>query len=132
MASTGSLQNTIRPPSIFMISVLHEEDSTSEGAGDGPLANRTVTNLSGRSMNVTLLISLSVVIPDRTLSSADSRRNRMPSSRRRAGSRGRLLGQNILADTVGQIQKFMDGSRLKPGTRALDATRPHRAEPVHC
>src|ERR1043165_342752 len=33
------------------------------------------------SMNVTLLISFSVVMPERTLSSADSRRNRMPSSR---------------------------------------------------
>jgi len=33
------------------------------------------------SMNVTLLISFSVVMPSRTLSSADSRRNRMPSSR---------------------------------------------------
>ena len=33
------------------------------------------------SMNVTLLISFSVVMPSRTLSSADSRRKRMPSSR---------------------------------------------------
>jgi hypothetical protein len=33
------------------------------------------------SMNVTLLISFSVVMPSRTLSSADSRRKRIPSSR---------------------------------------------------
>ncbi len=47
----------------------------------GRFPDRTPGHYRMVSINVTLLISFSVVNPPRTLSSADSRRKRMPSSR---------------------------------------------------
>jgi len=73
------------------IPYFHEEDSYLRDAGIELAALQMVTTLwspaSGSrpqrmvSMKVTLLISFRVVNPARTLSSADSRRKRMPSSR---------------------------------------------------
>ena len=62
-------------------------------------------------MNVTLLISLSVVMPARAFSSADSRRNVMPSSRaaRRISDAGPPV-ENHFADALGEIQQFVNGA----------------------
>ena len=77
------------------------------------------------SMNVTLLISFSVVMPSRTLSSADSRRKRHAFFARRAlDFRSRPLVQNHLADAVAQIQQFVDRRpAAESGAAAFDAAR---------
>ena len=58
------------------------------------------------SINVTLLISFSVVIPNRTLSSADSRRKRMPSSR----AARRISDVGFLARIISRMRSLKSSS----------------------
>jgi hypothetical protein len=58
------------------------------------------------SMNVTLLISFRVVIPSRTLSSADSRRKRMPSSR----AARRISDVGFLARIISRMRSLKSSS----------------------
>ena len=75
------------------------------------------------STNVTLLISRSVVVPCSTRSTADSRRNSMPSSSRRLlDLRGRPALEDHLADVIGQVEQLADRhAALEAGAAALDA-----------
>ena len=76
-------------------------------------------------MNVTLLISFSVVMPSRTLSTADSRRNVMPSSfaSRLISEVGRLF-KNHFANSLAQIQQFVNrSSSAKSRAAAFEAAR---------
>ena len=72
------------------------------------------------SMNVTLLISFSVVMPSLTLSSADSRRKRMPSSRA-----ARRISE------VGFLSRIISRMRSLRSSSSWIAVRPRNPVPPH-